>query len=38
VLSGFAPEDDVEALVSRGADAAEAIAIEGLDAAQARFN
>src|SRR4051812_28718857 len=38
VLSGFAPEEDVEGLVARGADAAEAIALEGLDAAQARFN
>jgi PTH1 family peptidyl-tRNA hydrolase len=38
VLSGFEPEDDVEALVSRAADAVEATALEGLDAAQARFN
>jgi len=38
VLSGFAPEDDVGTLVSRAADAAEAIALDGLDAAQARFN
>ncbi len=38
VLSGFEPEDDVEALVSRSADAAETIVREGLDAAQARFN
>jgi PTH1 family peptidyl-tRNA hydrolase len=38
VLSGFAPEEDVEGLVARGVDAAEAIALEGLDAAQARFN
>jgi PTH1 family peptidyl-tRNA hydrolase len=38
VLSGFEPEDDVEALVSRGADAVESIARDGLDAAQARFN
>ena len=38
VLSGFAPEDDVGTLVSRAADAAEAIARDGLDAAQARFN
>jgi PTH1 family peptidyl-tRNA hydrolase len=38
VLSPFAPEEDVEALVARGADAAEMIAAEGLDAAQARFN
>jgi peptidyl-tRNA hydrolase, PTH1 family len=38
VLSGFAPEDDVEALVSRSADAVEVVALEGLDAAQARFN
>jgi peptidyl-tRNA hydrolase, PTH1 family len=38
VLSGFEPEDDVEALVSRAADAVEMTALEGLDAAQARFN
>jgi peptidyl-tRNA hydrolase, PTH1 family len=38
VLSGFAPEDDVDALVSRSADALEAIASEGLETAQARFN
>jgi PTH1 family peptidyl-tRNA hydrolase len=38
VLSPFAPEEDVEALVARGADAVETIAAEGLDAAQARFN
>jgi len=38
VLSGFGPEDDVGTLVSRAADAAEAIALDGLDAAQARFN
>ena len=38
VLSGFAPEDDVDSLVSRAADAVEAMAIEGLDATQARFN
>jgi PTH1 family peptidyl-tRNA hydrolase len=38
VLSGFEPEDDVAALVSRSADAVEMIVTEGLDAAQARFN
>jgi PTH1 family peptidyl-tRNA hydrolase len=38
VLSPFAVEDDVETLVSRAADAVEAIVHEGLDAAQARFN
>jgi len=38
VLSPFEPETDVEALVSRAADAVETIAREGLDAAQARFN
>jgi len=38
VLSPFAPDEDVEALVARGADAVETIAAEGLDAAQARFN
>jgi PTH1 family peptidyl-tRNA hydrolase len=38
VLSGFEPEDDVDALVSRSADVVEMIVAEGLDAAQARFN
>ena len=38
VLSPFAPETDVDALVARSADAVEAIAGEGLEAAQARFN
>jgi PTH1 family peptidyl-tRNA hydrolase len=38
VLSPFAPEEDVEALVARGADAVETIVAEGLDAAQAKFN
>ena len=38
VLSGFAPEEDVERLVSRASDAIETIASEGLVAAQARFN
>src|SRR6184192_4104443 len=38
VLSSFEPEDDVEALVSRTADAVETIAREGLEAAQQRFN
>lgn len=38
VLSGFAPEDDVEALVARAADAVETIAAEGLEAAQTHFN
>jgi PTH1 family peptidyl-tRNA hydrolase len=38
VLSPFAPEEDVEALVSRAADAVEAIASEGVEAAQQRFN
>jgi len=38
VLSAFAPEDDVEAVVSRSADAVETIASEGLVTAQARFN
>src|SRR4029453_6774906 len=38
VLSGFSPEDDVAALVSRSADAVEAIASESLETAQARFN
>src|SRR4051812_25664801 len=38
VLSGFAPEDDVDALVSRSADAVETIVRDGLDQVQARFN
>ena len=38
VLSPFEPETDVGALVSRAADAAETLAQEGLEAAQARFN
>ena len=38
VLSSFEPEDDVQALVSRSADAVETIAREGLEAAQQRFN
>jgi peptidyl-tRNA hydrolase, PTH1 family len=38
VLSPFEPEIDVEALVSRAADAVEAMAREGLEAAQSRYN
>ncbi|HKP17238.1 MAG TPA: aminoacyl-tRNA hydrolase [Gaiellaceae bacterium] len=38
VLAPFAPETDVEALVSRAADAVEALVTEGLEAAQQRFN
>ena len=38
VLSPFAPEEDPDALVSRSADAVEAIVAEGLEAAQQRFN
>jgi PTH1 family peptidyl-tRNA hydrolase len=38
VLSPFAPEDDAEGLIARGADAVEAIASNGLEAAQQRFN
>ena len=38
VLSPFAPEDDVERLVARAADAAEAIVANGLDEAQQQFN
>ena len=38
VLSGFAPEDDVEGLVSPASDAVETIASQGLGAAQATFN
>ncbi|MGN6431790.1 MAG: aminoacyl-tRNA hydrolase [Gaiellaceae bacterium] len=38
VLSSFEPEEDVDALVSRSADAVETIASDGLEAAQQRFN
>ena len=38
VLSGFPPEVDAEALVSRAADAVEAIARDGVEEAQNRFN
>src|SRR6187551_1870498 len=38
VLAPFGQETDVEALVSRAADAVEAIAGDGLDEAQRRFN
>jgi peptidyl-tRNA hydrolase, PTH1 family len=38
VLSPFGPETDVEALVSRAADAVEALAEEGIEASQQRFN
>ena len=38
VLSGFTPEDNLEALIARAADAVETIAAEGLEAAQTHFN
>jgi peptidyl-tRNA hydrolase len=38
VLSPFAPEEDVEALVARSADAVETLAREGLQQAQSRYN
>jgi PTH1 family peptidyl-tRNA hydrolase len=38
VLSPFALEEDVEALVARAADAVETIVADGLEATQARFN
>lgn len=38
VLSEFEPEVDVEALVSRATDAIEALARDGLEAAQSRYN
>jgi PTH1 family peptidyl-tRNA hydrolase len=38
VLSGFAAEDDAEAIVSRAADAVECVVAEGLEEAQRRFN
>ncbi len=38
VLSAFEPELDVDALIARAADAVETIALEGVEAAQQRFN
>jgi PTH1 family peptidyl-tRNA hydrolase len=38
VLSGFAPEDDVDAIVARAADAVECLVGEGLEETQRRFN
>ncbi len=38
VLSRFAPQTDVEALVQRGADAVETLVREGVEATQQRFN
>jgi PTH1 family peptidyl-tRNA hydrolase len=38
VLSPFAPEDDRDEIVARASDAVEAIATDGLDEAQRRFN
>ena len=38
VLSPFTPEDDADSLVSRAADAVEALDAEGLERAQAQFN
>jgi peptidyl-tRNA hydrolase, PTH1 family len=38
VLSPFAPEDDVEAIVSRAADAVESLLADGLVETQQRFN
>jgi PTH1 family peptidyl-tRNA hydrolase len=38
VLSGFAPEDDAEAIVARAADAVECVVAEGLEETQRRFN
>jgi PTH1 family peptidyl-tRNA hydrolase len=38
VLSPFAPEDDVDAIVTLAADAVELLAAEGLDETQRRFN
>jgi PTH1 family peptidyl-tRNA hydrolase len=38
VLSPFSAEEDVDALVARGADAVESLVAEGLEATQARFN
>jgi PTH1 family peptidyl-tRNA hydrolase len=38
VLSPFAPEDDVDAIVTRSADAVESLLADGLVATQQRFN
>jgi PTH1 family peptidyl-tRNA hydrolase len=38
VLSGFGPDEDVDALVTRSADAVETLIRDGLETAQARFN
>jgi len=38
VLSPFEPDIDVEALIARAADAVEAMARDGLEAAQSRYN
>jgi PTH1 family peptidyl-tRNA hydrolase len=38
VLSPFAPDEDVDALVARSADAVETLAREGLEQAQSRYN
>ena len=38
VLSGFAAEDDTEAIVARAADAVECLVAEGLEETQRRFN
>jgi PTH1 family peptidyl-tRNA hydrolase len=38
VLSSFAPEQDVGALVGRATDAVETLVLEGLEAAQQKFN
>ncbi len=38
VLSAFSPEADVEGLIARATNAVEAVALEGLETAQRRFN
>jgi peptidyl-tRNA hydrolase len=38
VLSAFAPEDDAEAIIARACDAVEALAADGLEETQRRFN
>jgi PTH1 family peptidyl-tRNA hydrolase len=38
VLSGFEPDEDVDALVARSADAVETLVRDGLETTQARFN
>jgi hypothetical protein len=38
VLSPFAPEEDIDALIARSADAVETLARDGLEQTQSRYN